>query len=988
MLSWFFKKRVKSESPPPAAAKPAQASPKRAAPAAAAKAATVETPAVDWAARLQAAQGDDAALLALAKSATVLDVKLAAVTALASEEALKQAEREFRNHDRKVHRIAKQRLEAAVTQREARAEAQALLQRATALLGEPTVPVNHLVALDREWAAIASKGLEPTQASQFAEVRARLDEAIRQRDEEQQRLQRWTAEARQSLPAWRLAIVATAEQGAAGDLVALRSQAQALAGRAPGSPTTVDLEQAVRDALSLAEGVELRLAWWASQPDPAAVPEAADEPSADIDPAEAPDKVEVIDTGRPWSDLPALADAALTRTLDQRHQQWERLRRPESPVAAVAPPAVPREPRPPKAGTPTDEQRQQLDGLLQQAESALAEGQLTDMQRHLQALEAVLSRLNPAALSERLRARHQALRAERARLKDWQQWGGVRARDELVAEAERLAQLVVPVDTAEAAVAADVPVAAEPAEVTDGDDGAVAAEQAVEEGAAEAPDATSTAPATAEPDQPQAAPARASPSRPRLKLKPHADAIQALRKRWKALDHQGDVASPDLWKRFDAALTIAYQPVAAQFEQLKAARLENLQAREALLAALEAVPVPGAAAEAGDEAVADAGAGAQLDTPAAAIDWRGAMRELDRFNLAWRKLGPVEHTVPSEARSALQQRLRSVLDRVESPLREAQDKAAAVREGLVSRAEALLPQLEHRLSMADATRQVRDLQAEWQHHARQLPLPRGMENALWARFKAATDAVFAQREASFAARDVELAANLAACEALVERLAAVNADTPVADIARTLAEVDRAWRQGGELPRGALDAVEPRFRAARAAASQWMESDARRRWEAQCAGLVMRVRLCEEQEDAGSGGDGASEGLAERWPPAGDLPKAWEQALSQRRARAGASGPLTSAAVDDLLLQLEAALDQPTPPEWQEARRNLKLRALKDAMEGRGAPKQGPAQQADWLRAAVLQGGLDAAQRQRLHALLAALRQSAPGALGSPTQAG
>jgi hypothetical protein len=986
MLSWLFKKRVKTESPPPAAAKVAQPSPRRAAPAAAPKAATVEAPAVDWSARLQAAQGDDAALLALAKAATLLDIKLAAVTALASEEALKQAEREFRNHDRKVHRIAKQRLEAAVTQREARAQAQALLQRATALLGESTVPVNHLVALDREWAAIASKGLEPAQATQFAEVRARLDEAMRQRDEEQQRLQRWTADARQSLPAWRQAIVAAAEQGASGDLDALRSQAQALAGRAPELPVTVELEQAVRHVLELAEGVELRLAWWASQPDPAPVADAAEAPPAEVNPAEATGTTEAIDAGRGWSDLPTLADAALMRTLDQRHQQWERLRQPESPVTAVVPPVVPREPRAPKAGTPTDEQRQQLEGLLQQAESALAEGQLTDMQRHLQALEAVLSRLNPAALSDRLRARHQALRAERARLKDWQQWGGVRARDELLAEAERLAQLVVPVEATAPAAAADLSVLAEPAEGTDGADDATAAVEAVEGAAPDAPDASATA--TAHPAQPEATPARASPTRPRLKLKPHADAIQVLRKRWKALDHQGDVASPELWKRFDAALTIAYQPVAAQFEQLKAARLENLQAREALLATLEAVPVPGAVTEADGEAVADAGESPQADTPAAGIDWRGVMRELDRFHLAWRKLGPLEHTVPTDARSTLQQRLRAVLDRVETPLREAQNQAAAAREDFVSRAEALLPQLERRLSMADATRQVRDLQAEWQEHARQLPLPRALENALWARFKAATDAVFAQREASFAARDVELAANLAACEALVARLEAVNADTPVAEIARTLAEVDRAWRQGGELPRGAIEAVEPCFRAARAAATQWMESDARRRWEAQCDGLLMRVRLCEEREDAGSDGEGASEGLAERWPAAGDLPKAWEQALSQRWARDLGAGPLAQPAFDELLLQLEAALDQPTPPEWQEARRTLKLRALKDAMEGRGAPKQGPAQQAEWLRAAVLQGRLDAGQRQRLHALLMALRRSAPGALGSPTQAG
>jgi hypothetical protein len=66
-------------------------------------------------------------------------------------------------------------------------------------------------------------------------------------------------------------------------------------------------------------------------------------------------------------------------------------------------------------------------------------------------------------------------------------------------------------------------------------------------------------------------------------------------------------------------------------------------------------------------------------------------------------------------------------------------------------------------ALAESARLVRTLQADWQEQARRLPLARGVENELWNRFKAATDAVFVQRDAAFAARDAELAANLAAC---------------------------------------------------------------------------------------------------------------------------------------------------------------------------------------------------------------------------------
>ncbi len=92
--------------------------------------------------------------------------------------------------------------------------------------------------------------------------------------------------------------------------------------------------------------------------------------------------------------------------------------------------------------------------------------------------------------------------------------------------------------------------------------------------------------------------------------------------------------------------------------------------------------------------------------------------------------------------------------------------------------------------------------------------------------------------------------------------------------------------------------------------------------------------------------------------------------------------------MDELLLQLEAALDLPSAPEWLAARRDLKLRAMKDALEGRGAPNPGPARPAEWFAAALRQSGTTAAQRERLHALIAVLRRAPPGSLASPTPRG
>ena len=91
--------------------------------------------------------------------------------------------------------------------------------------------------------------------------------------------------------------------------------------------------------------------------------------------------------------------------------------------------------------------------------------------------------------------------------------------------------------------------------------------------------------------------------------------------------------------------------------------------------------------------------------------------------------------------------------------------------------------------------------------------------------------------------------------------------------------------------------------------------------------------------------------------------------------------------MDELLLQLEMALDLPVPPERQAERQMLKLRALKDAMEGRSTHRHAqasPPQPAESLLALLRVSGLTAAQRERLHGLVAALRQAPPDTLGVP----
>ena len=161
MLDWIFKKDKPSAALPLAARRPALVE-------------AAAAPATDWPLKLQAASGDDAALLALLRESAPVDVKMAAVVALGSEAALKTAEREHRDHDRRVHRLAKQRHLEQVALRETAEQAGRLIDAARALLGEALIPSNRLVELDRAWQALSLTLLDATRRAEFEGLLAQL----------------------------------------------------------------------------------------------------------------------------------------------------------------------------------------------------------------------------------------------------------------------------------------------------------------------------------------------------------------------------------------------------------------------------------------------------------------------------------------------------------------------------------------------------------------------------------------------------------------------------------------------------------------------------------------------------------------------------------------------------------------------------------------------------------------------------------------------
>jgi hypothetical protein len=454
-------------------------------------------------------------------------------------------------------------------------------------------------------------------------------------------------------------------------------------------------------------------------------------------------------------------------------------------------------------------------------------------------------------------------------------------------------------------------------------------------------------------------------SRPvKLPIKQLENSIEQMRARWKELDRLGGATSKPLWQRFDEALKIAYLPVAAHLAQLNETRQENLAARNNLLTVLDALDI-----------TTD-----DQKTP----NWKEIGRALIHFQTEWRKLGPIEHTVPHKSQPALLDRMKASVARLEAPLKEVQVNAQSEREQLIVRAKALSQDVRGR----DMLAKLRGLQSQWQSHAKSQPLPRKTENLLWAEFKAATDALMSQRKAAFSARDAEFKASQTMREALIVRLEELHQDTPPADIKRVLASVDTEWRSAGEAPRNQAARLESRYRAAREQANEYVAGSAQRSWQLTCDALLAKLALCEELESAAPSAD-----IEARWEILPALPTRWERALQVRYKSAGENlggvNPANSGEpLDQMLLELESLLEIPSPVAFQMVRHTLKLQAMKNAMEGRRSVTPASPDIEEMTAAAFGYTRLSPEQRSRLQSIIAALRRLGSGSLQAYTLPG
>ena len=396
-----------------------------------------------------------------------------------------------------------------------------------------------------------------------------------------------------------------------------------------------------------------------------------------------------------------------------------------------------------------------------------------------------------------------------------------------------------------------------------------------------------------------------------------AKKVGSMRERWKALDTLSGAAPKTLWERFDGACSAAYAPAAAHFKHLADERHSNAAKADALIA----------------EAVAETARLASGE----AIDWKQMAASVQRLRLAWSHLGAIDR----KDKKRLDQAFADALNVLQAPLEQQRKGEVCQREEMIAQVAALNPQDRHTLDALKA------LQERWQEHARALPLERKSEQALWQRFRAACDAVFAKRKESAHAADAERRSHQEAKDAVSARLeAAAGADAAAAG--KLLREAAAEWHAIGPVPRANEAKVEKRYHAAVAALQQQVDASKRKADQAQASALRDKLRLCQDLDAmlADPQADPASIDWQARWAALPALAPDYERALKGRLdaalAAPRAAYALTleqhRAALLHEVLRLEIAAGIDSGAEFARERLKLQVESLQSSLKSGQKP--------------------------------------------------
>lgn len=266
----------------------------------------------------------------------------------------------------------------------------------------------------------------------------------------------------------------------------------------------------------------------------------------------------------------------------------------------------------------------------------------------------------------------------------------------------------------------------------------------------------------------------------------------------------------------------------------------------------------------------------------AKTQWKRASAQLDELFARWQQHQKDGPRLPKNEANELWKRFRAARSTIErnrkaffAELDSQHRGARATKTALIERAEALVPR------GLDGIPQYRELLDEWKRAGR---AGKRDDDALWARFKAAGDAIYAAKAEADAFENEEYSANLEAKLALLTEAEPLASETN-RDVAKSkLLDIQRRWDAIGRVPREQVRVIEDRLRRVENAVRKldedhWRANNPEK--QARSAGLAAQLaeaidRLEAELAEAQASGD--AKGAAEA-QEAIDARRAWLNAL-------------------------------------------------------------------------------------------------------------
>lgn len=292
--------------------------------------------------------------------------------------------------------------------------------------------------------------------------------------------------------------------------------------------------------------------------------------------------------------------------------------------------------------------------------------------------------------------------------------------------------------------------------------------------------------------------------------------LQELHNKWRRIGPVAKELRDELWDKFRAASAVVSKRYQAYFEERKAKEAEAEAAKEALCAEAEAIDI---------EALSGFNA------------WEKATAEIQAMQARWRELGYASR----RANRDLFARFRGVCDKFFAAkaeyFRNTREQLAAnlaAKTALADEAEALKDSTE----WTKAGARFVEMQQQWRAIG---PVAKRHSDAVWRRFMDACNHFFDCKKKAGSGRRNEENANLAAKRALVDRLNALSAETPRAELLAAIKEIQDEWQTIGHVPFREKDKVYEQYRARIDELRDGISNGRRRERREQFAGAVARM---------------------------------------------------------------------------------------------------------------------------------------------------